>query len=98
MRTRYMPWQLTAGSWGLLDWAQMEFCSLAHEVRTKEGMTTTVIPLAWGSRASAEAWLQTCYLIWAKWERDGGGEAPANWRPRCEPSPYANGLPFPRRD
>lgn len=97
MRTRYMPWQ-TATGWALLDWDEMELCSLPHTVKTKQGPKTTFIPLAWTSRAAAEAWLTNCYLAWAKWEKDGGGQAPANWRPRREFSPYSNGLPFPRKD
>jgi hypothetical protein len=84
-----MPWQQGAtGTWAVLDWRLMDFCSLP-----KEGGGN--IPLAWKSRAAADAWLQNCYLIWAKWEKDGGGEVPAGWRPRPEPSPYSNGLAFP---
>lgn len=97
MRTRYMPWQ-TANGWALLDWHEMELCGLAHEVKTPTGTQTTNTQLTWKNRAAAEAWLRRCYLVWAKWERDGGGTPPANWRPRREPSPYSNGLPFPRKD
>lgn len=90
MRTRYVPWMRGVdGHWQVLDWQEMDFCSLP-----KDGGGT--IPLQWKSRASAEGWLRNCYAIWAKWEKDGGGEVPANWRPRPEPSPYANGLHFPR--
>jgi hypothetical protein len=69
----------------------MDFCSLPKEGGGR-------IPLVWKSRASAQAWLQNCYILWAKWEKEGGGEAPAGWRPIPEPSPYDNGLPFPRNN
>jgi hypothetical protein len=92
-----MPWQ-TVNGWALLDWDAMELCSLPQEVTTETGKTTAYVQLTWKSRASAEGWLRRCYLAWAKWEKDGGGEVPANWRPRREFSPYSNGLPFPRKD
>ena len=89
MRTRYMPWQTgKEGAWVLLDWRLMDFCSLPKEGGGR-------IPLTWTNRAAALAWLQKCYGIWAVWEKDGGGEVPAGWRPIKEPSPYDCGLPLP---
>lgn len=86
MHARYMPWYRAAdGTWALLDWEQMEFCSL----RDNSGR---VLPLTWKSKNSAEAWLQKCYVMWALWEKDGGGTPPRDWRPRpAGPSPYSLG-------
>jgi hypothetical protein len=87
MRTRYTPWARphVIGGWVLLDWQQMEYCSLPD----KDGKSRL---LEWNSRAAAEAFLQNCYITWALWEKDGGGKPPEGWRPQPEgPSPYSLG-------
>lgn len=73
--------------WVIFDWQLFAYCTLDDGIGNR-------LPLEWSSRNAADAWLQKCYQRWATWERDGGGVVPANWRPRREPSPYSNGLPF----
>jgi hypothetical protein len=97
VRTRYYPWQMGDGTWGLIDWREMDFCRLpVKDRKATSGVRMEV--LRWKSRAAADAFLQRCYMDWARWERGGTERAdqvvPRDWRPRPERfSPYANGMP-----
>ena len=72
----------------IMDWDAMDVCRLP----AKNGELKL---LTFGSTASARAWLQTCYMTWALWERrQGPGTPPERWRPRNGPSPYDCGLPL----
>lgn len=99
MRTRYFPWQLAPGEWGIIDWSVMEFCRLpVKDNRRRSGFRMQL--LTWPNRRAADAFLQHCYLTWAAWEKNGTEKpdqvVPRDWRPRPDrPGPYASGRPFP---
>lgn len=99
MRTRYYPWQVSPDQWGIIDWTAMEFCRLPIKDTDRMAGFRMAL-LTWPTRQAADAWLQSCYITWAKWEKDGTERAdqavPIGWQPRPERfSPYANGLQFP---
>lgn len=97
MHERYTPWPVPGG-YAVLDWQRMELCGLPKEVQTPKGPRMLSVQLQWRRKVQAEAWLRTCYQVWARWEKDGAGKPPKGWRPRRAPSPYDNGLPFLGKD
>lgn len=53
---------------------------------------STLLPLEWKSRASANAWLQRCYRVWRRWD-NAGRPVPDNWEPYASiprESPFAD--------
>jgi hypothetical protein len=81
-----------ARKFGILDREAYDYCALVDE----DG---TVLPLEWQTRNSAEAWLNRCYQLWARWESEGGGSSqgipPRGWRPApTDISPFDRGIQF----
>jgi hypothetical protein len=92
MLARYTPFLAPdRRTWVIFDWQLFGYCTLPAD-----GAESTLLPLEWRTRAAADGWLQRCYLMWQRWEKEGGGAPPEDWRPRPERiSPYDNGLPLP---
>jgi hypothetical protein len=71
-------------AWAILDRHLDAFCALPDSTEPRPNL----LPLEWGSRAGAEAWLHGCFIAWERWE---GVKAPApkGWKPfKPEPSPW----------
>lgn len=75
--TRYIPTMTPDHkSWVILDLELKGYCTIPHP-----DDPSSLIPLEWKSRESANGWLRQCYQQWQAWEMRGGGQPPTNWRP-----------------
>ena len=75
-------------AFGILDREQYDYCGFPDEGGRSKRLEFKLKP-------EAEEWLQSCYIAWWAWEKDGAGTPPDGWRPaKPEPSPFDRGFQF----
>lgn len=79
MAGRYVPTRTPdQKKWVILDLDLPGYCTIPDK-----DDPSSLIPLEWDSRASAQAWLHKCYRHWAMWEVSPKRreDVPLRWRP-----------------